>query len=82
MTPINPKKIFQEIKFCQEINLKVYMLTIGTCIVFIFRLHWLIMCGIDETPGNCQQFIDGDGLNVFLACFNVSSVVINKFSVP
>ena len=26
---------------------------------------------VDETPSNCQMFIDGDGLSVFLACFNV-----------
>jgi len=30
------------------------------------------MCSVDETPTNCQMFIDSDGLNIFLACFNVS----------
>jgi len=36
---------------------------------FICQLWW---CGVDETPYNCQKFIDDDGLDVFLACFNVS----------
>jgi len=40
------------------------------CVMYDASLYWLKH--VDETPSNCQMFIDNGGLSVFLDCFSVS----------
>jgi len=51
--------------------LHVVILSLGVCLMSVEFIECVCVCAVDETPGNCKMFIDGDGFNVFLACFNV-----------
>lgn len=42
----------------------------------MLEIAWSVMWNVtDETPSNCQRFLDGHGMHYFAQCLNVSVIL-------